>query len=127
MALLELKNLTKAFGGLLAVNDVSFKVEKGEILGLIGPNGSGKTTTLKTISSLLTPVSGTIEFNGIRLDHLPPNKIIKHGIVDVPEGRRLFPEMSVEENLIMSSLYGKSKSNRNEIMEYALSLFPRLK
>jgi branched-chain amino acid transport system ATP-binding protein len=93
----------------------------------VGANGAGKSTTLKTISSLLAPASGTIEFDGLRLDRLPPNKIIEQGIVHVPEGRRLFPEMSVEENLIMGSLYGEAKSKRKETMEYAYSLFPRLK
>ena len=93
----------------------------------MGANGAGKTTTLKTVSSLLTPKSGTIEFDGIRLDQLPPNKIIEHGIVHVPEGRRLFPEMSVEENLIMGSLHGRAKAKRDETLDYAYSLFPILK
>jgi len=125
--LLKVNGINVFYGDLQVLWDVSFEVKEKEILVLVGANGAGKSTTLKTISSLLTPVSGTIEFNGIRLDHLPPSKIIEHGIVHVPEGRRLFPEMSVEENLIMGSLYGKSKSKRNETMEYAYSLFPRLK
>ncbi len=93
---------------------------------MVGTNGAGKTTTLKTISSLLKPASGTVEFDGIRLDLLPPNKIIEKGIVHVREGRRLFPEMSVEENLIMGSLYGEAKSKRSDTMDYVYSLFPRL-
>jgi len=125
--MLKVNGINVFYGDLQVLWDVTFEVKEKEILVLVGANGAGKSTTLKTISSLLTPASGTIEFNGIRLDHLPPNKIIEQGIVHVPEGRRLFPEMSVEENLIMGSLYGESKHKRNETMEYAYSLFPRLK
>ncbi|MDH3566424.1 MAG: ATP-binding cassette domain-containing protein, partial [Desulfobacteraceae bacterium] len=98
--MLRVNEINVFYGDLQVLWDVTFEVKEKEILVLVGANGAGKSTTLKTISSLLTPASGTIEFNGIRLDHLPPNKIIEQGIVHVPEGRRLFPEMSVEENLI---------------------------
>ena len=125
--MLKVNGINVFYGDLQVLWDITFEVKEKEILVLVGANGAGKSTTLKTISSLLTPASGTIEFNGIRLDHLPPNKIIEQGIVHVPEGRRLFPEMSVEENLIMGSLYGESKSKRSETMEYAYTLFPRLK
>ena len=125
--MLKVNGINVFYGDLQVLWDVSFEVKEKEILVLVGANGAGKSTTLKTISSLLTPISGTIEFNGVRLDHLPPNKIIEQGIVHVPEGRRLFPDMSVEENLIMGSLFGESKSKRNETMEYAYVLFPRLK
>jgi len=125
--MLRVNQINVFYGDLQVLWDVTFEVKENEILVLVGANGAGKSTTLKTISSLLTPVSGSIEFNGVRLDHLPPNKIIEQGIVHVPEGRRLFPEMSVEENLIMGSLFGESKGKRNETMEYAYSLFPRLK
>lgn len=125
--MLKVNGINVFYGDLQVLWDVSFEVKEKEILVLVGANGAGKSTTLKTISSLLTPISGTIEFNGVRLDHLPPNKIIEQGIVHVPEGRRLFPDMSVEENLIMGSLFGESKSRRNETMEYTYALFPRLK
>jgi branched-chain amino acid transport system ATP-binding protein len=125
--MLKVNGINVFYGDLQVLWDVSFEVKEKEILVLVGANGAGKSTTLKTISSLLTPISGTIEFDGVRLDHLPPNKIIEQGIVHVPEGRRLFPDMSVEENLIMGSLFGESKSKRNETMEYAYALFPRLK
>jgi branched-chain amino acid transport system ATP-binding protein len=125
--MLKVNGINVYYDDLQVLRDVTFEVREKEILVLVGANGAGKSTTLKTISSLLTPASGTIEFNGIRLDHLPPSKIIEHGIVHVPEGRRLFAEMSVEENLIMGSLYGESKSKRSETMEYAYTLFPRLK
>ncbi|MEA1946009.1 MAG: ABC transporter ATP-binding protein [Thermodesulfobacteriota bacterium] len=124
--MLKVNGINVFYEDLQVLWDVSFDVKEKEILVLVGANGAGKSTTLKTISSLLTPKTGTIEFNGIRLDQLPPNKIIEHGIVHVPEGRRLFPEMSVEENLIMGSLYGEAKTKRNETIEYVYSLFPRL-
>ena len=111
--MLKVNGINVFYGDLQVLWDVTFEVKEKEILVLVGANGAGKSTALKTISSLLTPASGTIEFNGIRLDHLPSNKIIEQGIVHVPEGRRLFPEMSVEENLIMGSLYGEAKAKRN--------------
>jgi branched-chain amino acid transport system ATP-binding protein len=125
--MLKVNGINVFYGDLQVLWDVTFEVKEREILVLVGANGAGKSTTLKTVSSLLTPKSGTIEFDGIRLDHLPPNKIIEHGIVHVPEGRRLFPEMSVEENLIMGSLHGRAKAKRDETLDYAYSLFPRLK
>ena len=124
--MLKVNGINVFYEDLQVLWDVTFEVKEKEILVLVGANGAGKSTTLKTVSSLLTPKTGTIEFNGIRLDQLPPNKIIEHGIVHVPEGRRLFPEMSVEENLIMGSLYGEAKTKRNETIEYVYSLFPRL-
>jgi len=125
--MLRVNGINVFYGDLQVLWELTFEVKEKEILVLVGANGAGKTTTLKTISSLLTPESGTIEFHGIRLDTLPPNKIIEQGIVHVPEGRRLFPEMTVEENLMMGSLYGEARSKRNETMAYVYSLFPRLK
>ena len=124
--MLKVNEINAFYGDLQVLWDVAFEVKEKEILVLAGANGAGKTTTLKTISSLLKPAAGTIEFDGIRLDKLPPNKIIEKGIVHVPEGRRLFPEMSVEENLIMGSLHGEAKSKRNDTLAYVYSLFPRL-
>jgi branched-chain amino acid transport system ATP-binding protein len=125
--MLKVNGINVFYGDLQVLWNVTFEVREKEILVLVGANGAGKSTTLKTISSLLTPASGTIEFEGIRLNHLPPNKIIEQGIVHVPEGRRLFPEMSVQENLILGSLYGEAKSKRSGTMDYVYSLFPRLK
>jgi len=125
--MLKVNNMDVFYGDLQVLWDISFEVKEKEVVVLIGANGSGKSTTIKTVSSLLTPIKGSIEFNGTRLDHLPPHKIIEYGIVHVPEGRRLFPEMSVEENLIMGTLYAEAKSKRNETMEYVYGLFPRLK
>jgi branched-chain amino acid transport system ATP-binding protein len=124
--MLTVKNIDVFYDDLQVLWDVSFEVHENEILVLIGANGAGKSTIIKTLSSLLTPQSGTIEFKGIRLDHHPPHEIIQHGIVHVPEGRRLFAEMSVEENLIMGSLYGEAKAKRRETLGHVYQLFPRL-
>jgi branched-chain amino acid transport system ATP-binding protein len=125
--MLRVKGIDVFYGDLQVLWDVTFDVNAKEILALVGANGAGKSTTIKTISALLTPKKGTIEFNGIRLDHLPAHKIIEHGIVHAPEGRRLFPEMSVEENLIMGSLYGEAKAKRLETLEYMYEIFPVLR
>jgi branched-chain amino acid transport system ATP-binding protein len=125
--MLKVNGIDIFYGDLQVLWDVSFEVKEKEILVLIGANGAGKSTIIKTISSLITPNKGTIEFDGMRLDRLPPYKIIDQGIVHVPEGRRLFPEMSVEENLIMGSLHGEAKAKRYETIEYIFSLFSRLK
>jgi len=125
--MLTVKNIDVFYDDLQVLWDVSFEVRKKEILVLIGANGAGKSTIIKAISSLLTPQNGAIEFEGARLDHRPPHEIIQQGIVHVPEGRRLFAEMSVEENLIMGSLYGEAKTKRFDTMEHVFELFPRLK
>lgn len=125
--MLKVNGIDVFYGDLQVLWDVSFEVRKQEILVLIGANGAGKSTTIRSISSLLTPKKGSIEFNGIRLDKIPAHKIIELGIVHIPEGRRLFPLMSVEENLIMGTLYGQAKKNRFESIERVYELFPRLK
>jgi branched-chain amino acid transport system ATP-binding protein len=125
--MLSVSGIDVFYGDLQVLWDVSFEVKEKEIVVLVGSNGAGKSTTLRTISALLTPQKGTIEFNGARIDHTAANKIIEFGIVHVPEGRRLFPEMTVEENLIMGSLNGEAKRKRYDTMEYVYSLFPRLK
>lgn len=124
--MLIVNNIDVYYGDLHVLWDVSFEVREGEIIVLIGSNGAGKSTTIKTLSSLLTPAKGTIEFNGKRIDKQDPHEIIQHGIVHVPEGRRLFTEMSVEENLIMGSLYGEAKAKRSETLKHVYQLFPRL-
>ncbi len=124
--MLKVNGIDVFYGDLQVLWDVEFEIRSGEIVVLIGANGAGKSTTLKTISSILSPAKGTIELEGTRLDQLPAHRIIEYGIVHVPEGRRLFPEMSVEENLILGSLRGDARSKRYETMEYVYSLFPIL-
>jgi branched-chain amino acid transport system ATP-binding protein len=125
--MLKVNGIDVFYGDLQVLWDVSFEVKEKEILVLVGANGAGKSTTIRTVSSLLTPRNGSIEFDGVRLDKTPPYNVIAHGIVHVPEGRRLFPQMSVEENLIMGTLYGEAKVKRSRTIERVYGLFPRLK
>ncbi len=125
--MLRVENIDVSYGDLQILWDVSFEVNEGEIVALVGANGSGKSTTLKTISGLLRPANGSILFQDQQLHKIPANKIIEHGVVHVPEGRRLFPEMTVRENLIMGSLTPQAKAKRNESMEWVFGLFPRLR
>jgi branched-chain amino acid transport system ATP-binding protein len=123
---LKVERLEVFYGDLQVLWDVSFDVRQGEIVVLLGANGAGKSTIIKTISALLRPRKGAIEFEGVRLDHLPPYKIIDYGIAHVPEGRRLFPEMSVEENLLTGAIRGQAKQKRKQTLESVYNLFPRL-
>lgn len=125
--MLKVQNIDVFYGDLQILWDVSFEVNEGEIVALVGANGSGKSTTLKTISGLLRPANGSIVFQAEHLDQIPANKVIAHGIAHVPEGRRLFPEMTVRENLIMGSLTPQAKRKREETMEWIFGLFPRLR
>jgi branched-chain amino acid transport system ATP-binding protein len=125
--MLRVNAINVSYQDLQVLWDVSFEVPQKKIVVLIGANGAGKSTIIKTISALLTPSKGTIELNGERLESLPPHAIIQKGVVHVPEGRRLFPEMSIEENLVMGALHGKAKARRHETMEYVYDLFPVLK
>jgi branched-chain amino acid transport system ATP-binding protein len=125
--MLKVTGVDVFYGDLQVLWDVSFEVREKEILVLVGANGSGKSTILKTISGLLRPRKGAIEFDDIRLDQLPSEKVIGQGVVHVPEARRLFREMSVEENLIMGSLSAAARKKRQETMDWVYQLFPRLK
>ena len=125
--MLKVSGINVFYGDLQVIWDVTFEVREKEILVLVGANGAGKSTTLKTISGLLKPRTGSIEFDGVRLDQLSPDKVIGQGVVHVPEARRLFREMSVEENLIMGSLSPDAKKKRYETMEWVYELFPRMK
>ncbi len=122
-----MENIDVFYGDLQVLWDVSFEVNEGEIVALVGANGAGKSTTLKTISGLLSPTNGSITFLDQRLDQVSAHKIIEHGVAQVPEGRRLFPEMTVRENLIMGSLSPQAKAKRNETMAWIFALFPRLR
>src|SRR5512139_4235375 len=125
--MLKVSGIDVFYGDLQVLWDVSFEVREKEILVLVGANGAGKSTTLKTISGLLRPRKGAIEFDGVRLDELPPDRVIGQGVVHVPEARRLFREMSVEENLIMGSLSPEAKKKRAQTMEWVFELFPRVR
>lgn len=124
--MLKVNKIDVFYGDVQVLWEVSFEVREKEILVLVGANGAGKSTTLRTISGLLRPAKGSIEFDGIRLEQIPEHKTIEQGIAHVPEGRRLFPEMTVEENLIMGSLSPKAKAKRKETLQWIYSLFPRL-
>ncbi len=125
--MLKVTNVDMSYGDLQALWDITFDVNDGEIVVLVGANGAGKSSTLKTISGLQKAGSGEITFNGDSLTDTAPDEIIKKGVVHVPEGRRLFNEMTVEENLIMGSLHGDARTKRAETLEECYRLFPRLK
>ena len=124
--MLNVEQIDVLYGDLQVLWDVSFKVNEGEIVVLLGSNGAGKSTTLKTISSLLKPAKGSVIFEQTRLDEVPSHRIIEYGLSHVPEGRRLFPDMTVEENLIVGALAPAAKAKRAETMEWVYGLFPRL-
>jgi len=124
--MLKVNNIDMSYGDLQVLWDVTFEVRKGEIVVLVGANGAGKSSILKTISGLQNVSKGTITFEGENVSNINPSEIITHGIVHVPEGRKLFNEMTVEENLIMGALHGEAKEKRNETIEECYLLFPRL-
>ena len=126
-AMLEVKNIQVAYGKIVAVKDVSVTVNEGEIVTLIGSNGAGKSTTLRTISGLIKPKSGEITFNGKRIDGMPGHEIVGMGICHSPEGRRIFPRMTVKENLELGAFLRNNKAEVAADMERVLDLFPRLK
>ncbi len=125
--MLKVENINMSYGDLQVLWDVSFEVREGEIVVLVGANGAGKSSVLKTISGIQKISSGDITLNGESIANIEPSEIIKKGIVHVPEARRLFNEMTVEENLIMGSLHGEAKKKRYETMEKCFELFPRIK
>ena len=125
--MLEISGIDVAYGDVQVLWDVSLEVKKGEIVALIGANGAGKSTTLLTISSLIRPRKGSVTYEGKPLHTRPPHEIITLGISHVPEGRRLFPEMTVKENLLLGALTPEAKKTRAEMLDHAFTLFPRLK
>ncbi|MGC8947475.1 MAG: ABC transporter ATP-binding protein, partial [Anaerolineae bacterium] len=124
--LLRVEHLSSGYHRVPVLNDVSFHVREGEMVAIIGPNGAGKTTLLKTISGLLQPTSGRIFFNGREISGQLPHVINRLGIAHVPEGGRLFPNMSVMENLLMGA-YGNREILKTGILDELFELFPRLK
>lgn len=126
MTLLELKDVAVHYGRIKAIHDISFSVDEGEIVTLIGANGAGKTTTMRTISGLLQPSSGSITFDGQDITKMKAHLRVVKGISQAPEGRGIFPGMTVLENLDMGTFGLKSKSGVAESYERVFSLFPRL-
>jgi branched-chain amino acid transport system ATP-binding protein len=126
MALLEIDNLVARYGRITALEGISLTVEEGEIVTLIGANGAGKTTTLRAISGLVRPASGTIRFAGRDISRLAPNEIVRAGISHSPEGRHVFPRMTVRENLELGAYTRTSKAEIAEDTARVLEIFPRL-
>jgi branched-chain amino acid transport system ATP-binding protein len=127
MALLELRDIHTYYGNIHALKGISITIEPGEIVTLIGANGAGKSTTLKTISGLLRPREGEIWFDGARLDGTPAHEVVAKGISQAPEGRRIFPRMTVRENLEMGAFQRDKGPDMDADFERVYSLFPRLK
>ena len=125
--MLEVKDLYVNYGAIEAIKGISFTVRPGEIVTLIGANGAGKTTTLHTISGLIKAKSGSITYNGTDLQKTDPSKMISLGIAHVPEGRHVFPEMTVEENLQMGAFISKNKEETAATMQDVYEKFPRLR
>ena len=125
--MLEVANIDVFYGDAQALWDVSFTVNKGEIVTLVGSNGAGKSTTLRAISGLAPPLSGEIRLEGIRIDHLPAHRIVEMGISQIPEGRRLWPGLTVAENLELGAYIRTARAVREESMRGVLQLFPRLR
>ena len=126
MSLLELQDVEIAYGDLPALRGVSLVVEEGETLSVVGANGAGKTTMLRAISGLLRPRAGRILLDGARLDQMPSHVIVARGVVQVPEGRKIFPGLTVKENLELGSYVAAARAHRRQSLERVLGLFPRL-
>jgi branched-chain amino acid transport system ATP-binding protein len=125
--MLELRDIHTYYGNIRALKGVSLTVDRGQIVTLIGANGAGKTTTLKTVIGLAPPLRGTVTFNGQRIDTLPTDRIVRLGIAQSPEGRRIFPRMTVMENLELGAFVRADRENVAQDLERVFTLFPRLK
>lgn len=127
MSLLTLENVHSYYGHIHALQGISINVEEGEIVTLIGANGAGKSTTLRTISGLIHPRHGKITLKGQDISHMDPHQIVKAGVGHVPEGRGIFPKLTVQENLEIGAFVIDDEAEVQHRMEYAFELFPRLK
>ena len=126
MSVLEIQDLKVCYGGIVALNGISFSVDEGKIVTLIGANGAGKSTTLRSIMGLVPITSGTITYNGVKLNGMDTRKIVEMGLVLVPEGRRVFPNLTTLENLKIGG-YLQDKVHEQQNLERVYELFPRLK
>ena len=126
MAMLEVKNLEVYYGVIQAIQGISFEVNEGEVIALIGANGAGKTTTLQTITGMLKPEKGEVIFNGVDISKIPGHKIVPMGMAHVPEGRRVFAQLSVYENLKMGAYTRKDKNEIEASLKMVYKRFPRL-
>ena len=125
--MLSVKNLKVTYGNIAAISDVSFEVPEGKIVSLIGANGAGKTTTLRAISGLVAPSGGAVTFKGKDITNTPAHKLVSMGISHVPEGRRIFPVLTVKENLELAAWTLKDKAEVSRRMEEVFEMFPRIK
>jgi len=125
--MLNINQIEVSYGDVQVLWDVSLSVESKELAALVGANGAGKSTTVNTLSALLRPRSGSIEFDGPRIDNALASRVVELGISQVPEGRTLFPEMTVLENLELGSYMAEAKKRRNENLNWVFSIFPALK
>jgi branched-chain amino acid transport system ATP-binding protein len=124
--MLEVRDVSTRYGAITILRSVSLQVARGHIACLLGPNGAGKTTLIRTLLGIVTPFAGTILFQGERIDHLRPHQIVQRGIAVVPEGRRVFPRMTVDENLRMGAFRDWSAADLAARRERVFALFPRL-
>jgi branched-chain amino acid transport system ATP-binding protein len=124
---LEVVGLEAAYGDVQVIWEISFTVARGEIVTLIGPNGAGKTTTLRVLSGLLPPRAGRVRFCGTDLSHLPAHEIVRRGLIQIPEGRKLWPRMTVEENLLLGAFSPPARRLARDRLERVYASFPRLR
>jgi len=125
--MLEIENISAAYGMVQILHDVTFHVEQGEIVSIIGPNGAGKTTLVRTIMGFLKPKTGSIKFQSENIEKLATYEIVKKGLTMIPEGREIFPRMTVEENLNLGAYSVQDKTKIKETKEKVLQIFPVLK
>lgn len=125
--LLQVNNISAGYGSIQVLWDICFSINEAEIVALVGGNGAGKTTLLHTISGVHKPISGTVTFRGQRIDNREAHDIVEMGISHIPEGRKLFTEMSIQENLEMGAYAKRAWKKKNETLQEVYKLFPRLK
>jgi branched-chain amino acid transport system ATP-binding protein len=125
-AVLEVRGIAAAYGDVQALWDVTFSVEEGKVATLLGSNGAGKTTTLRVVSGLMSALEGEVLLHGERISGLPPHRIVELGVIQVPEGRHLWPNMTVEDNLLLGAYGTRSRAQRAETLRSVYALFPRL-